>query len=181
MSDHHKFYMRLPRNGREFPLFLLIVSLVSVNLIAPLVAMLSVGFSWETWRSVLTVLPILWPVVIVLVMLTNKPARWLTNKIIAPADSFNAHIVVELLCNVLLMSIILTVVGTWIGSRNVSWSPIEHFIYLWPRNFAIAFAVELLVAHPTAHLLMHHYHLRKDGTVTSRFIKPQVGLQNSKR
>ena len=171
MSDHHKFHMRLPRDSREFPLFLLIVSLISVNIIAPLAAMLSAGFSMEVWLSVLQVLPLIWIAVVVLVVATNKPARWLTNKVISPTDSFNAHIIVELLFNVFLMSLLLTVIGTWIGQRHVSLEPITHFIELWPRNFSIAFMVEILIAHPVAHFVMHHYHLRKDGTVDSRFIK----------
>lgn len=41
------FYMRLPRDHREFALFLLIVSLISVNLIAPLISMFELGFSFE--------------------------------------------------------------------------------------------------------------------------------------
>lgn len=168
--------MRLPRNSKEFPLFLLIVSLLSVNIIAPIIAMLENGFKWEVWLNVLVVLPFIWVAVIIFVLLTNGPAKWLTNKIISPTDSFNAHIVVELLCNVLLMSVILTVVGTWIGTRNISWAPVAHFIELWPRNFTIAFAVEALIAHPVAHFLMHHYHLRKDGTVSSRVIKPTAKI-----
>jgi len=164
--------MRLPRNGREVPMFLLIVSLISVNIIAPLITMLQAGFSFDVWRHTLTIMPFVWAIVIICVLLTNGPAKWLTNKIISPTDSFNAHIVVELLFNVLLMSIIMTIIGTWIGMRHISWTPFEQFFYLWPRSFTIAFAVEILVAHPVAHFVMHHYHLRKDGTVDSRFIKP---------
>ena len=172
MLDHHKFHMRLPRNGKEFPLFLLVVSLISVNIIAPLAAMFSAGFTLETWGNVLKVLPLLWVVVVAFVILTNKPARWLTKKIISPTDSFNAHIIVELLCNVLLMSIVMTVAGTWIGMWQISLVPLEQFFSAWPRNFAVAFAVEALIAHPAAHFVMHHYHLRKDGTVVSKLIKP---------
>jgi hypothetical protein len=172
MSDHHKFHMRLPRNGREFPMFLIIVSLISVNIIAPLAAMFHAGFSIEVWGNVLKVLPVLWLVVMFVVVVANKPASWLTDKVISPTDSFNAHIVIELLFNVLLISTIMTVVGSWIGVWKISWIPIESFFYNWPRNFAVAFAIESLIAHPVAHFVMHHYHLRKDGTVDSRFIKP---------
>lgn len=172
MPDHHKFHMRLPRNAKEFPLFLLIVSLISVNIIAPLAAMFTAGFSLEVWGSVLKVLPVLWAVVVIFVLLTNKPARWLTNKVIAPTDSFNAHIVVELLFNVALMSIVMTVAGSWIGMWSISTIPLEQFFYNWPRNFAVAFVVEALIAHPVAHFVMHHYHMRKDGTIDSRVITP---------
>lgn len=166
MTEKNKFHMRLPRDGREFLLFLLIVSLISVNIIAPLIAMMSVGFEIAVWLNVVKILPIMWIIVMVLVILTNKPARWITNKIILPTDSFNAHIIVELIFNVLLMSIILTVVGSKVAQWNAGWiSPLEY-IHVWPRNFAISFAVESLIAQPVAHFVMHHYHLRKDSIIS---------------
>ena len=44
------FYMRLPRNGKEFVLFMAIVSLVSVNIIAPLSLALKLVFTCERGR-----------------------------------------------------------------------------------------------------------------------------------
>jgi hypothetical protein len=83
----------------------------------------------DIWISVLKILPVLWPVILVVVLITLKPATWLTDKIIHPGDSYNAHIVVNILCSVFLMSIILTIVGTGIGE----W----HFGFdIWTqRNF----------------------------------------------
>lgn len=69
------FYMRLPRNHREFVLFLLIVSLISVNLIAPLISMFELGFSFEVWQNTLRVLPFIWLAVVSLVILTQKTSR----------------------------------------------------------------------------------------------------------
>lgn len=40
-----EFYMRLPRDGYETILFMGIVSIISVNIIAPLISMLETGFS----------------------------------------------------------------------------------------------------------------------------------------
>ncbi|GAF40886.1 hypothetical protein FC83_GL002660 [Agrilactobacillus composti DSM 18527 = JCM 14202] len=57
-----------------------------------------------------------------------------------------------------MMSVVLTVVGTWIGSQQISLDPITHFFYKWPRNFAISFAVELLVAQPIARFVMLKLH-----------------------
>lgn len=112
-----EFHMKLPRNKREFLVFMLIISLISVNVIAPLIAMLEMHqFGVNVWQDVLKILPFIWLVVVVLVLITHKPAQWLTDKIIVPTDSFNAHILVNTLCNVLLMSIVLTVVATRIGT-----------------------------------------------------------------
>lgn len=156
------FYMRLPRNKKEFAIFIGVVSIVSVNIIAPLITCFEVGFHLYVWADVLTVLPFIWLSVIALVLLTYKPAEWLTSKIIDAGDSFNAHIVVNILCTVLMMSVFLTVIGTWIGSRRMSMEPILNFFYKWPRNFAISFGVEAIIAHPLARLVMLKLHRASD-------------------
>jgi len=158
MSDQQKFYMRLPRKQREELAFMLIISLISVNIIPVIICGLSIGFSLAMWRDVLAVLPILWLAVVATVLLTRRPAAALTDKILRPTDSFNARMIVNTLCSVLLMSVILTVVGTWIGGRRISLEPLAHFFELWPRNFAVAFAVEALLAQPIARAVIHRYH-----------------------
>ncbi|WP_343042109.1 hypothetical protein [Ornithinibacillus caprae] len=40
---------RLPRNGKEFVLFLAIISILSVNIIAPIVTGFELGFSREVY------------------------------------------------------------------------------------------------------------------------------------
>ncbi len=100
--------------------------------------------------------------VIALVLITNKPATWLTSRVVQEDDSFGAHTVVNTLFTVLLMSIFLTVIGTWIGNHQISVEPIRMFFYKWPRNFAIAFFVEACIAQPIARLVMLKLHLYKD-------------------
>ena len=156
------FYMRLPRTAKEFALFLAIVSIISVNIIAPLITFFEAGFRLQVWFDVLRVLPFIWVAVVILVLLTNRPAQALKNLIVKPDDSFNAQIIVNTLMNVLLMSVVLTVVGTWIGTLRISMDPITQFFYKWPRNFAISFAVEALIAQPIARTVLYHKHLRED-------------------
>ena len=62
----------------------------------------------SVWADVMKVLPLIWISVVVLVLLTFKPAEIMTEKIINKEDSFNSHIIVNTLCTVLLMSIFLT-------------------------------------------------------------------------
>ena len=157
-----EFYMKLPRSKKEFALFMAVISIISVNIIAPLITCFEMGFHLSVWTQALRVIPFIWLSVIALVLLTYKPAEWLTGKIIEQGDSFNAHIVVNILCTVFLMSIFLTVIGTWIGSRQISMEPIRMFFYKWPRNFAISFAVESLIAQPIARLVMLKMHQIKD-------------------
>lgn len=154
--------MKLPRSKKEFALFMAVISIISVNIIAPLITCFEIGFHLYVWADVLKVLPFIWLSVIAFVIITYKPAEWLTGKIVKSSDSFNAHIIINILCTVFMMSIFLTVIGTWIGSRNVSLEPIRMFFYKWPRNFAISFAVELLVAQPAARFVMLKMHEFRD-------------------
>lgn len=156
------FYMKLPRNKKEFALFIAIISILSVNIIAPFITCLEMGFHWSVWADALQVVPFIWLSVVALVLLTYKPAEWMTARIVSKEDSFNAHILANILCTVFLMSIVLTVVGTWIGSRHVSWEPLQTFIYKWPRNFSVSFAVEAFFAQPIARFVMLKLHMHSD-------------------
>ncbi len=152
------FLMKLPRNKKETALFMAIISIISVNIIAPLITCFEFGFNLKTWANVLKVIPVIWICVIALVLLTHKPAAWLTSKIIEKDDSFKAHMLANTLCTVLLMSVFLTIIGTWIGSGQISMEPINRFFHKWPRNFAISFAVEMLIAQPIARAVMTKIH-----------------------
>lgn len=156
------FYTKLPRNKKEFVLFMAIISIISVNIIAPLITCFEIGFSLDSWVYVLEVIPFIWICVIALVLITYKPAGFMTSKIVKQDDSFNAHIIVNILCTVLMMSIVLTVVGTWIGNRQISTDILNTFFYSWPRNFAISLGVEMLIAQPIARFVMVRLHKAKD-------------------
>ena len=152
------FHMKLPRRKREFALFMAIISIISVNIIAPLITCFELGFHLWVWVNALKIIPFVWLAVVVLVLLTYKPAEWLTHKVVKHGDSFGAVVTVNILCHVFLLSIFLTIFGTWIGSRSLSMEPISGFFYKWPRNFAISLGVELLVAQPIARFVMLKYH-----------------------
>jgi hypothetical protein len=160
------FHMKLPRSKREFALFIAIISILSVNTIAPLITGFEMGFSLTMWADVLQIIPFIWLSVVALVLITYKPAEWLTHKIVDKGDSFNAQIAINILCTVILMSIFLTVIGTWIGSRQFSMEPIRFFFHKWPRNFAISFGVEALFAQPIARAVLHKLHRVKDARNT---------------
>jgi hypothetical protein len=154
--------MKLPRNKAEFGLFMAIVSIISVNIIAPLITFFETEFSIEMWKNTLSVIPFICVCVVALVIITYKPAGWLTSKIVAEKDSFNSHIIINTLCTVLMMSIVLTVVAAMIANKQISLEPIQMFFYRWPRNFAIAFGVECLIAQPIARFVMLKLHQYQD-------------------
>lgn len=156
------FYMKLPRSKKEFALFMAVISVISVNIIAPLITCFEMGFHFYVWEDVIKVIPFIWLSVIALVLITYKPAEWMTAKIVHKEDSFNSHIIINIMCTVFMMSVFLTVIGTWIGSRHLSLEPIRMFFYKWPRNFAISFAVELLIAQPIARYVLFRIHTFSD-------------------
>jgi hypothetical protein len=156
------FFMKLPRRKREFAIFMAIISVISVNIIAPVITCYECGFTLATWANTMKAVPFVWLSVIAIVLLTYKPAEFLTNLIVDENDSFHARITINILCTVFLMSILLTVIGTWIGTGRVSADPIKLFFYKWPRNFAISFAVEALIAQPIARRVMLFMHVKMD-------------------
>lgn len=158
-----EFYMKLPRNKKEFVLFMAVISIISVNIIAPIITSFEIGvFSMEVWKNSIKSIPFIWISVIILVLVTYRAAEWMTGKLVAKDDSFNAHIIINILCAVFLMSIFLTVIGTWIGSGKISMEPINMFFFKCPRNFAISFAVELIIAQPIARAVMVMLHTKDE-------------------
>ncbi len=157
-----EYYMRLPRNKREFCLFMAIISVISVNIIAPLITCFEMGFSFSTWAAALRTMPFIWLAVVACVLATYLPAEWATGRILDNDDSYNAHILTNILVIVCMMSVILTIVAPWIATGGISMEPIEHFFFRWPRNFAISLFVEALIAQPLARAAMNKLHVALD-------------------
>lgn len=155
-----EFHLKLPQNKKEFFLFLLIVSIISVNIIAPLIVMLRIGFSLENYKQVLGMLPKMWIAVVITVLLAKGPAQALKKLIVNEKDSFNAQITINIMCNVLVVSAIMTILSSWIVASHITMMPAFIYFNNWPRNFAIALIVELLIAQPIARQVIFYHHLR---------------------
>lgn len=156
------FYMKLPRNLKEKMLFMLIVSLISVNIIGPVISMCEMGFSWAHYLTVLPILPFIWIAVIITVLIAEKPATYLKEKITDKDDSFNTQILINTLCNVFIISALMTILGSWIGQRHIPVETFRHFFMIWPRNFGIALVIEAFIAQPIARKVMFLLHTRTD-------------------
>jgi len=159
------FHMKLPRNTKEFILFLIIVSVLSVSIISPIITGLTIGFSLKMLKNYLKIAPFIWISVVVMVLLTHPIAEKMTAKIVDEKDSFNSQITINILCNVFLMSLFMTIFGSWLGTKSIDFTIFKHYFYVWPRNFTIAFAVELLIAQPIARKVLHTIHIKKDKQV----------------
>ena len=150
---------RLPQNAKEGILFMLIISFISVNTIAPLIIGLERGFSLEVYVDTLKILPIMWIIVILLVRLVAGPlVGKIMPKFVGQTDGFNARVLLNTFLNVTCLSLLLTIIGTWVGMMKISFEPFVNFLHIWPRNFGIAFFIELLVAQPIARFVMKKIH-----------------------
>lgn len=150
---------RLPRGGKEFILFLAIISIISVNTIAPLIMGFKLGFNKDVYFDTLKVIPFVWICVILLVpFVVNPIVTKLVKRFTGPTDGFNARVLFTILFSVTILSILLTIIGSWIGMREISLESFRTFFYDWPRNFFIAFWIEMLLAQPLARLAMKKLH-----------------------
>lgn len=150
---------RLPRSAKEGILFLLIISIISVNTIAPIIVGLERGFSKEVYIDTLKILPFMWIIVVLLVKLVAGPiVGKVMPKFVGQTDGFNARVLLNTLLNVSVLSLLLSIIGTWVGTKQISLEPLKNFLHIWPRNFGIAFWIELLVAQPIARFAMKTLH-----------------------
>ena len=150
---------RLPQNAKEGILFLLIISIISVNTIAPIIIGLERGFSKEVYMETLKILPIMWIIVVLLVRLVAGPVVGkVMPMFVGKTDGFNARVLLNTLLNVTVLSLFLSIIGTWVGMGEISLEPFKNFLHIWPRNFAIAFWIELLIAQPIARFAMKKLH-----------------------
>ena len=59
-------------------------------------------------------------------------------------DGFNARVLLNTLLNVTVLSILLSIIGTWVGTKQISLEPLKNFLHIWLRNLGITFWIELL-------------------------------------
>ncbi|TKC15367.1 hypothetical protein [Robertmurraya kyonggiensis] len=153
---------RLPQNAKEGILFLLIISIISVNTIAPIIMGLERGFSKENYLETLKIIPFMWIIVVLLVRLVAGPVVGkVIPKFVGQTDGFNARVLMNTFMNVTVLSILLTIIGTWVGTKHISLEPFQNFFHSWFRNFGVAFWIELLIAQPIARLAMKKIHARQ--------------------
>ncbi|RKD71338.1 hypothetical protein ATL39_2734 [Sinobaca qinghaiensis] len=159
---------RLPQNAKEGILFLLIVSFLSVNTIAPVIVGLERGFSLQIYKETLIILPFMWMIVMLVVLFIARP---LVGKLMpvftAAEDGFNARVLLTIVLNVTIISLLMTCIGMWVGTGRISLDPLQQFLHIWPRNFGIAFWIEILFAQPIARFAMKQIHAMQDRKTVS--------------
>lgn len=159
---------KLPQSAGEGIIFMLVISFISVNTIAPIIMFMEIGLSLQTYVEFFKIMPVMWIIVILLVRFAAGP---LVGKILpkfqGETDGFNARILLNIVMNVTILSLTLTVIGTWVGSREISTDIFTRFFPTWFRNFGIAFWIEVIVAQPIARFVMVKIHENKAGKIAA--------------
>lgn len=161
--------LRLPWNPKEGLLFGGIIGFISSCLIGGANVYLSVDNDWVF--AFITSLPIVFAVVM---LISNTYVSWIAGRVVRhyvhPQDHPNTYICYNLIICVLLMSVSMSLLGPFSGQVadfifNGTHFDVpyifEHWRFIWPRNFCIAFWVEMCVAQPAARAVMTHIHKKK--------------------
>ena len=166
---------RLPHNPREGIVYGCVIASISSLLIGGYNVFDNMGYSLDEFGDFAAQFIIVWPVVFLLAFflantIVGKTAGFVVNKVMGPEDSVNARIILNIVVCVTLMSIILTFLGGLVGETigSLMGGPgvdvmdlLENWPYIWPRNFCIAFWVEMLIAQPAARAVMVWAHTPK--------------------
>lgn len=64
---------RLPQSAAEGIIFMLIISFISVNTIAPIIMFMEIGLSFETYVEFFKIMPVMWIIVILMVRFVAGP------------------------------------------------------------------------------------------------------------
>ena len=166
---------RLPHNPREGIVYGCVIASISSLLIGGYNVFDNMGYSLDEFGDFAAQFIIIWPVVFLLAFflantIVGKTAGFVVNKVMGPEDSVNARIILNIVVCVTLMSIILTFLGGLVGETigSLMGDPgvdvmglLENWPYIWPRNFCIAFWVEMLIAQPAARAVMVWAHTPK--------------------
>ena len=169
--------LRLPWTAREGIIYGCIIAGLSSLIIGGYNVYDNLGYSLETFDDFLADYLVVWPAIFLIAFLlaktlVGKIAKIVIGKFISPGDSVNAYICFNIIVCVLLMSVILTFLGGFIGQSIAMlmggnavdvMGLIENWPEIWPRNFCIAFWVEMLIAQPIARMAMVRIHTIRMG------------------
>lgn len=160
--------LRLPHNNKEGLLYGTVICGITALLMTVFNIVLHVQtFNSEVFFIILKLYPLFF---VVAMLLENFVVSHFSHAMIAKfaskKDSFNAQILFNVLFTVLGMSLLMTVIGDFVGNGFVLKSGmVGRFLTAWPRNFSIVLGIELLIAQPIARKVMMMLHKKVVSTV----------------
>ena len=112
------------------------------------------GFNLNSIKTTLIAFPLTFVIAFILENLfVGKINHILLDKFTSKTDSINAFILFNCFFIVTLMSLIMTIIGGFLGGDNAKTIFSEFFIR-WPRNFCAAFFLNILIAGPISRIIL---------------------------
>ena len=173
---------RMPWNAKEGIIYGCVIASISSLLIGGYNVYDNMGYTLDRFDEFAMQYIVIWPVMFLLAFtlvntVVGRIAKMVVGKYSSPGDSTNAIIAMNIIVCVLLMSVILTflgglvgqTIGFMLGGPSVDvMELIENWPHIWPRNFCIAFWVEMLIAQPAARRVMVRMHRARMGTAPAQ-------------
>ena len=165
--------MRLPRNAKEGLLFGVVISALSASLIGGSIMIIELGWSIDTLKMMLVGIPCVWILALLFnLFILGRISSRIQNMFLAPTDSVNARLLANLVICVTIMSVLFTFIGTFVGSiASIPFGGsvdivqcLKNWPHAWPRNFCIAFFIEMCIAQPAARAVMTQIHKKQSST-----------------
>ena len=112
------------------------------------------GFSLNSFKTALVAFPLTLLIAYILeTFIIGKVNHILLAKFVRKDDSKNAYILFNGFFIVTMMSLVMTIIGGFLGGDNLQTIFTEFFIR-WPRNFCAAFFLNILVAGPISRFVL---------------------------
>lgn len=94
----------------------------------------------KTAQKHLKVIPMMWVIVVLCVKIVAGPlVSKVMPKFVGQTDGFNARVLLNIVLNVTVLSLLLSIIGPMVGTKQISLNPFKNFLHTWPRNFGVAF------------------------------------------
>ena len=125
------------------------------------------GFNLNSIKTAIIAFPVTFIIAFILEnVVIGKINHKLLEKFVDKSDSTNAYILFNCFFIVTLMSLVMTIIGGFLGGDNAQTIFSEFFIR-WPRNFCAAFFLNILVAGPVSRALLRAIQTRNNQTNTT--------------
>lgn len=145
----------MPTNKKENVVFGVCICIIMVFFMGLLNISIHLGgFNLNSIKTAIVAFPVTLIIAYLLeTFIVGKLNHILLGKFVKKTDSKNAYILFNCFFIVTMMSIIMTIIGGFLGGDNLHTIFTEFFIR-WPRNFCAAFFLNILVAGPVSRFIL---------------------------
>ena len=144
----------MPTNKKEGIIFGICICAIMVFFMGLLNISIHLGgFNFNSIKTNLIAFPLTFIIAFILENLViGRINHKLLEKFVDKNDSKNSYILFNCFFIVTLMSLVMTIIGGFLGGDN-AYTIFSEFFIRWPRNFCAAFFLNILVAGPISRAL----------------------------